>query len=211
MLLLRLSFLDRTVSFEELIEALGGAPSPAGGRRESSPPRERATPSQEPKPTAKAAKTVRASQAAPSSVQDAAPKAASSSAHDPAPKAAPGSADDAWQAWLSEGKTVPKGLSAFLRNATVTDLDDGRVAIGELAGPAAERLGEAVVMAAIREGFAPYLGRPVRLVIESSSPAASAARRVTEDEVRDDTLRALYRQEPRLERAVEELDLELME
>jgi hypothetical protein len=34
---------------------------------------------------------------------------------------------------------------------------------------------------------------------------------VTEDEVREDALKALYRQEPRLERAVEELDLELMD
>ena len=35
--------------------------------------------------------------------------------------------------------------------------------------------------------------------------------RVTEAEVRDHVLKALYRQEPRLQRAVEELDLELME
>jgi hypothetical protein len=35
--------------------------------------------------------------------------------------------------------------------------------------------------------------------------------RVTDAEVRQDTLRALYRQEPRLRRAVEELDLELMD
>jgi hypothetical protein len=34
---------------------------------------------------------------------------------------------------------------------------------------------------------------------------------VTRSEVREDTLRALIRQEPRLERAVQELDLELME
>jgi hypothetical protein len=34
---------------------------------------------------------------------------------------------------------------------------------------------------------------------------------VTEEEVREDTMRALFRQEPRLQRAVEELDLELMD
>jgi hypothetical protein len=48
-------------------------------------------------------------------------------------------------------------------------------------------------------------------VVESPRPAPETARRVTQNEVREDTLRALYRQEPRLERAVEELDLELME
>jgi hypothetical protein len=34
---------------------------------------------------------------------------------------------------------------------------------------------------------------------------------ITEKSVREDTLRELLRQEPRLERAVEELDLELMD
>jgi len=163
MLLLRMSFLDRTVHFEELIRALGGAPNPDGGG--------------DPRPGA---------------------------------EAAPRSAHDAWQTWLSEGNKVPKGLAAFLRTAKVDELDDGRIAISELAAPAAERLGEQGVLEAIREGLGPYLGRPVRLVVQPP-PGAPPTRRVTEEEVRDDTLKALYRQEPRLERAVRELDLELME
>jgi hypothetical protein len=35
--------------------------------------------------------------------------------------------------------------------------------------------------------------------------------RIGRDEVRADTLKSLYRKEPRLKKAVEELDLELME
>jgi DNA polymerase-3 subunit gamma/tau len=191
MLLLRLSFLDRTVHFEELIQALGGAPAPAGGPQGgpggSTPSGAGAALDSEPP-------TPETREATPGAV--------------PIPAA---SAQAAWQAWLDHGKTVPKGLSAFLRSAKVTELEDGRIAISELVAPAAERLGETAVMEVIRQGLAPYLGRAVRLVIEASAPAPAATERVTTEEVRSDTLAALYRQEPRLERAVEELDLELME
>jgi hypothetical protein len=121
------------------------------------------------------------------------------------------SAQEAWNAWLDAGATVPKGFAAFLRTADVRDLEDGRVSIGGLAEPAAERLAEPAVMEAVREGLAPYLGRAPRLVVGAPSTGPEALRRVTEEEVRDDTLKALYRQEPRLQRAVEELDLELMD
>jgi hypothetical protein len=102
-------------------------------------------------------------------------------------------------------------MAAFLRNASVREMDDGRVVIGGLADPAAERLGEPAVMEALREGLSPYLGRAARFVIEPAGTSPRPTQRVTEEEVRDHTLQALYRQEPRLQRAVEELDLELME
>lgn len=191
MLLLRLSFLDRTVSLESLIRALGGAPSPEGpsgqgGTTEvpsSTPVTPRAEPPAKPTPKEKA--------------------------REPGPSSA--SANEAWQTWLDEGKAVPRGMAAFLRTASVREMDDGRVAIGGLADPAAERLAEPAVMEALREGFAPYLGRAARFVIEPAGTSPQPTRRVTEEEVRDHTLAALYRQEPRLQRAVEELDLELME
>ena len=53
---------------------------------------------------------------------------------------------------------------------------------------------------------------PVRIPeVEAPEEERGRPDRVTREEVHADTLRALYRQEPRLERAVEELDLELME
>ena len=192
MLLLRLSFLDRTVSLEHLIRALGGAPSPerppetGGGGSSSGAAKSMAEPE------------ARGASAAPGKAARA-EQPTSASAH------------DAWRTWLNEGKTVPKGLAAFLRTARVFDMDDGRVAIAELAGPAAERLGEPAVMESLREGFSPFLGRPAQFVVQPEDTGSATASRVTEAEVRDHTLKALYRQEPRLERAVEELDLELME
>ena len=121
------------------------------------------------------------------------------------------SASEAWAQWLEGGVTVPGGLSAFLRTATVKDLGDGAISVSPLPGPAAERLGDPSVQHAIREGLQPFLGRSVTLRIGAVADAPPAAARVTESEVRDDTLKALFRQEPRLKRAVKELDLELME
>ena len=67
------------------------------------------------------------------------------------------------------------------------------------------------VIEAIREGMTPFLGRRPVLRVEMPQSTQASPERVTREEVHADTLKALYRQEPRLERAVEELDLELME
>jgi hypothetical protein len=106
-------------------------------------------------------------------------------------------------------------LASFLRAATVTDGAGGRVHISGIATPASERLTEPAVQHAIREGLAGRLGRVPELVFEGAStgapPVPALSPRVTEADVRDHALKALYRQEPRLQKAVEELDLELME
>jgi hypothetical protein len=85
------------------------------------------------------------------------------------------------------------------------------VTIRPLPGPAVDRLAERVVLDEIRRGLTPFLGRTPALIVESAEAPPEAPRRVTQNEVREDTLNALFRQEPRLERAVEELDLELMD
>jgi DNA polymerase-3 subunit gamma/tau len=197
MLLLRLSFLDRTVSFEELIRALGGGaepgtPAAAGGGA----PLARTVPSapgRTPPPSASPA-----------------PKRAQE-AQQAAPVSPALSADEAWKAWLDAGVGVPKGLASFLRSARVSDGPGGEVRITDVAVPALDRLREPAVQQAIREGLARHLGRTPELVLDESDAPATKGARVTEAEVRDHTLSALYRQEPRLKRAVEELDLELME
>jgi DNA polymerase-3 subunit gamma/tau len=195
MLLLRLSYLDRTVSFEELLRALGGAASPVGGAG-GEPGRATGTGS--------VGSVVAASRpAGREAVQRAEPPADS--------VASRRTAADAWHAWLQAGETVPKGLSAFLRSAAVSEESDGSLRLSALVEPAVERLGEPGTLQAIREGLAPFLGRLPNVVVDGRAPAGPTTRRVTEAEVREDTLKALFRQEPRLQRAVEELDLELMD
>ncbi|MGD2046686.1 MAG: DNA polymerase III subunit gamma/tau, partial [Gemmatimonadota bacterium] len=185
MLLLRLSFLDRTVSFEELIRAMGGAPTGEGGAggggaasgagrgtpvRASGETGAQTVPT--PRTPSSSDRTEPAATSAPAGVEET-PRAGGQSpgaaerAHAPvqgaaepargAPARAQGAieasetAQAAWNAWLDAGRNVPKGFSAFLRTAEVWDLDDGRVAIGGLAEPAAERLAEPAVIEAIRE------------------------------------------------------------
>jgi hypothetical protein len=88
---------------------------------------------------------------------------------------------------------------------------EGSVELVPPPGPAVERLSDPGVMEDIGDGLAPYLGRrsPVRVVLPEGAVPPSA--RISQEEVRTDTLKSLYRKEPRLKKAVEELDLELME
>lgn len=239
MLLLRMSFLDRTVGLEELIGALGGAPRPSGGAGSSgsgpatpgsggSGPA-RGTPSGVTTDGAKAgageqnAFSASSADAAPgrSAAPPAAPAARPDLASDEPEVADPPAAiapivpvddvEEAWRLWLHAGRGLPKGLTAFLRSSSVRDGGNGRVAIIPLAGPAAERIAQPTVLSAIAEGLAPYMGRRPKLTVEEAEVSTDPPVRVTPDEVRNDTLKALYRQEPRLERAVQELDLELMD
>ena len=106
---------------------------------------------------------------------------------------------------------MPKGLSSFLRAARISEDAEGRVRIADVAVPANERLLEPAVQQAMRDGLARHLGRVPDLVVDAQAAEREKGPRVTEAEVRDHTLKALYRQEPRLQKAVEELDLELME
>jgi DNA polymerase-3 subunit gamma/tau len=222
MLLLRLSYLDRTVDLEELIRALGGVQSApagdAGGRRH--PPRSRGpqrTPSDE---EPEAPPTEQPSLGLAPGSRHRAPRetgegsaAPGTGGLDPGaevvgPPAAPVAV--AWERWLESGQGVPKGMAAFLRATAVRDLGD-RVEIEPPPGPALERLGDPAVLRSVREGLTPFLGRPPELLVKAPVSDAAAPTRVTRREVRQDTLKALYRKEPRLERAVQELDLELME
>jgi DNA polymerase-3 subunit gamma/tau len=186
MLLLRLSYMDRTVDLEELLRAMGGAPAPRGGAGSSPPEPSRAEP--------------RTSPAAPEG-QPEAPSAGLGTA----PTAA-----DAWTAWLDSGRGVPRGLSAFLRSAAVREVGDA-VEVVPPPGPAVERLAQPAVIEAVRSGLSEHLGRPVQLRVQPVGGSPPQPSRVGPEEVRADTLKSLYRKEPRLERAVQELDLELME
>ena len=200
MLLLRLSYLDRTVDLEELLRAMGGAPSPRGGAASGGP----------------AARPGPAQKAAPRQVPAEAPSASGAVGADPDPGPEPGAVvpsatlAQAWSRWLDSGRGVPRGLTAFLRSATVREAE-GSVELVPLPSPAVERLSDSGVMEEIGDGLAPYLGRrsPVRVVLPEGAVAPSA--RISQEEVRTDTLKSLYRKEPRLRKAVEELDLELME
>ncbi len=209
MLLLRLSYLDRTVELEELLGALGGAPAPGGlpprPPRPGSSPGEKASNAETKSPAGPPA--AESSSAAPPP----APEASSSSA----PAAGPPDLTTAWFRVLEAGQGVPTGMSSFLRTSRPRDAGEGKVAL-ELPAPAAERFGAvAGARHALQEALSQALGRAVELEITALSDAPEQGRdgpaRVTQDTVRQGRLRELVEKEPLLERAVEELDLELLE
>ncbi len=211
MLLLRLSYLDRTVELEELIRALGGTPPPAGAAGSGSAP-DAAAPRAPPKraePERATPERAAPEGSAPAEFGSKGPDDRGARADDIVPAA---TLAQGWVRWLDSGREVPRGLSGFLRSATVLERD-GVLEIAPLPGPALERLDAPEVRAQIAQGLARWLGRTLRVQVAERDTGAQdpAPRRIGRDEVRSDTLKALYRKEPRLEQAVEALDLELMD
>jgi DNA polymerase-3 subunit gamma/tau len=217
MLLLRMSFLDRTVSLEALIQALGGAPpseggagsgvgsgAPTGGGR-SGP--EAGSTSQSGLSVATTLKNEVAAKGG------AAPAKFATGESSSLPDSIEPSEDilEAWKRWLGSGHGLPTGLVGFLHSAQVSRGLDGEIVVRPIPGPAYERLSTTPVLETIREGLTPFAGR--RPVIQVEAPVKELDRsvRISEEDAKADTISALVRQEPRLERAVEELDLELMD
>jgi DNA polymerase-3 subunit gamma/tau len=204
MLLLRFSYLDRTVEIEELLRAVGapggsGAPAsgnpggPAGPPR-GQPERPRATRPEPPPRT-------------PARGAESAPDAASGSAPVTRPQPAADAAS-AWERMLDSGQ-APSGMGPFLRVATVTEGPGGEVLV-RVPGPALERLREPVVLHQVSSALSAQLGRGVRVVAGAVETPAEAGR-ITQETVRQDRLRELIAREPVLEQAVKELDLELLD
>ncbi len=223
MLLLRMSYLDRTVELEEIVQALGGTP-----------PREPAS-SGEPAP-AKAPVQVAgsdtpgyggASPGEPTGARGGA-RASTLSADRPGASAdTSGALDTIWNAVLRDRERVERGLSGLLRgSATLTETDKG-ISLVVAAGPASDKLREAATRRALLEALALHSGREsaeISIEIDKGGPSGgesvpggragppgTATGRITRDSVRESRLNELVKRAPQLERAVVELDLELVD
>ena len=202
MLLLRLSYMDKMVSLEELITALGGvsppsSSAPGSGTGGGNPGK---------------AKQVEKRKIGDKSGRDSEilfrPQEITDIQNEIIPS------DDiqkAWRRWLETGNAVPLGLSGFLRAAKAKELTDGSLELAFLPGPGVRKMREPGVIAQICEGVAPYLTRTPEIVLADVEAELLKDERITEKSVQVDTLRELFQQEPRLGEAVEELDLELMD
>ena len=204
MLLLRLSYMDRTVALEELIKALGGVPPSVGGAGKigegggdsgKSEQIDKGAVSDVPEPDVESEKQTQRG-----STENVSNGIIPSD-----------DLEEAWTRWLESGNNIPLGLSGFLRSAEVRELSDGRLEVTTLPGPGARKLKEPEVMLEICKGVAAYLKRAPDIVIADIKTEPLNTERITEKSVREDTLRELLQQEPRLGKAVEELDLELMD
>ena len=187
LLLLRLSHLDHTVRIEDLIEGLGGAP---------------ARPAPDPKPT-----PLRPSPPSrPSAVAPPAPGPVSSSATTGADLVT------AFKTVLRQGRgTLPGGLPTILKGASVEKAGKSGLRIALPDGMGLDDLPRNSV-ASLRQALARHLDYAPEIdIVEGGGAAPRAPRAVSPQQVRQERLEELVEREPLLARAVEELDLELVD
>jgi DNA polymerase III subunit gamma/tau len=240
LLLLRFSFLDRTVELEEVLRALSGPgtpapsdpePRPRPAPRDPSPPpaatRERALPAPARSAPAQpgtrtsaappAPEPPRRTESGPASTASAGPAAAP--AHPPRATAPPEALSlaevrRAWRSVLEDADAVVPGLRLALRAAEVTLDDGGALRVGVPPGsPVLDRLASPASRQPLETALAQRLARPVTIgfVAQQSGSGDAAAPRITAETARRDRLRRLVEEEPLLAAAVQELDLELLE
>ena len=215
MLLLRMSYLDRTVELEEIIRALGGAPAPEPAP--VAPQAARSGPVTSPAmPADSRSDPVSAPAAPPDSPSEPAP---STAAPPPAPSRS-SSLAEGWKAVVADGRRIGPGLTPFLHAATVVEETSDGVLVLRVPGElGSERLGRSDVLPKLEKALALLSGRDsakISIVAEvggseADSVAAAPTVRVSQETVRVTRLQELIRKAPHLERAVAELDLELVD
>ena len=181
LLLLRFTYLDRTVELEALFDALG-----------ADPPRSRPE--------------ERSGGSGSSSYHDSPENEASSEDPELAVDALA-----VWQSLLREGEGVPRGMLTLLRGADARVDDEGTLELRMIPGPVLERLRgrEGRILEEALAQTASH-GIKIRL-LELQDVDHSAEALISPGEAREGRLRDLLEREPGLRGAVKELDLELLE
>jgi DNA polymerase-3 subunit gamma/tau len=192
MLLLRISYVDRTIGLEELLASLGGSPPPEGEPQGSS-----SGPASADEPLSDLVTVA-------PTARDEAPTQQSSGAL---------TAADAWSLLVEQGTGVPNGMRPFLRVATVAHAETEGVVVIELpAGPGLERLEDPSARRTLEKALGGLMNAELEVVVRASDDGAPGPReRVSPEAVRNDRMKGLVKREPRLQHAVDELDLELLD
>jgi DNA polymerase-3 subunit gamma/tau len=215
-LLLRLTHLDRTVDLETLLRAAGEgslealrAPWPAPAGRPEPVPSGRATPAPPQRGETRSPSVPPVAPGPAAAPHDSGPGA------DAAPPAdALSSARAAFAEVTRVGADLPPGLATLMRAATVVEAGEGAVRLEVPAGPARERLeADPTARRALEARLSDELGAPTRVELASTNleTADSPGERLTPEALKQRQMRRLVAEEPALARAVEELDLELLD
>ncbi len=196
-LLLRFAHLSNTLDLEVVLrgEAPPTPPAPAPARAPAQ--------TNKPAPAPAAPKREVAPEAAPE------PPRATSPA---------GDIESAWRELVETRTGFPPGMAIFLKVATISESERGRVQLAVPKGMALDKLTtDPNARATLERAISTKLGRAVSLEVrgEGSAPGAAtepvAPKRFTPEQVKTDKLARMAREEPLLGQAVQEWNLELME
>ena len=104
-------------------------------------------------------------------------------------------------------------MRPFLRAATVSHTETEGVVVIELpAGPGLERLEEPSARRTLQKALGGLMKGEPEIVVRASGDGAPRPReRISPEAVRNDRMKGLIKLEPRLQHAVDELDLELLD
>jgi len=195
LLLLRWAMMDRTVELAEVIKALGGGKREEGrgkGEAEREPP-------------------------SPPLLRDAVPLSPAPRPSSPVPEQGPLTLDrlrSLWPRIVADARAKSQMLGALMAATEVAALDGTTVTIRLLEENAVHAEG----LARQRDALVPLVGRyvsePIRVQVGAADGGAvprGRPARLTEDGARADRLTGLRAKDPRLDAAVEALDLELLE
>ena len=136
-----------------------------------------------------------------------------------------GSIEDAWRELVDNRTGIPQGMAIFLKVATISEPEPGRLTLDVPKGPALEKLStDANARATVERALTSKLGRAVTLEVRAEGSTASststgtqdapvkqAPKRFTPEQVKTDKLARMAREEPVLGKAVEEWNLELLD
>ena len=215
-LLLRMSYLDRTVELEDVIRALGGAPArePASGPPPVPPVQPDTSPPAAPvlrDASSPAAPVLRDASPPATPVQPDAPPSASSAAPPEPVRATPRSLADGWASLLRDGPSLPRGLAGILRGQKARE--EGDTLVLEVESALAEKIGDTSIRRKLEEGLALHARRESARIVVTSEPVDGSRKveRVTTAAVRRGRLQDLIERAPVIDRAVRELDLELVD
>jgi DNA polymerase III subunit gamma/tau len=207
-LLLRLAHLPRTVEIEQLLRATGGTnPGAPPGGPPPPPVRRTLTPVQR-------STTTPVRPATPEATSHTDRDSTSRSASDATPPQGAGvrSAEEVVREIAASGNAgLPSGLGFFLRGARVAEEHVGRVVVEMPPGPGYELLeSDARARDALRSALVKRLGRDVELAVRGAGGPAEQVR-LTPDTLRARQVDQLTGEEPALDRAVKEWDLEMLD
>jgi DNA polymerase III subunit gamma/tau len=207
-LLLRLAHLPRTVEIEQLLRATGGTnPGAPPGGPPPPPVRRTLTPVQR-------STTTPVRPATPEATSHTDRDSTSRSASDATPPQGAGvrSAEEVVREIAASGNAgLPSGLGLFLRGARVAEEHVGRVVVEMPPGPGYELLeSDARARDALRSALVKRLGRDVELAVRGAGGPAEQVR-LTPDTLRARQVDQLTGEEPALDRAVKEWDLEMLD